>query len=620
MEKRFAWLTGPAAFAVSIAVLLLIWVAMEPARLVAAFDAHGYSPVELATLPFFAAIVPAVWIFCPFGGSALRRRTLCVMASIVALMAIVKELDLHLAALHALYPDCVQESGSLIDGRFFRPDGRPLAGTPFKMRVLTNGAVPWGMKALIVTYFAAFFGTFAAGFAYLFFPWLHGLFRLRASCWSWGCFGAGGLMVQVTDRLPSWLDHRFGLDRGAEGGISPAMSLCTCLEEGGELMIALFAILTIVLAWRERRAQEAQSTTARPKRVLFWGRFDPGYSKTRVNIATFKALGWEVDIFQVKVCCRFGDVEACIRGLDERPRPDLVVVPVCRQRDVAAACRWAHRRQIKVLFDPMISAWDKKVLEQKKWQAEEQRAKKLLKWERRLMAMPDFITWDTSCHVDFAAEYLAVPREKMAPLFTGTDETVFRPVPGADDSDGVFRVLYHGAYLPLHGTEVIVEAARRTQHLPIRWDFLGWGAYKAATEAKAAGLKNVRFLDKVPYEQVAKVICAHDVVLGVFGTTAKAARVIGNKVYESLACARPTVNEYCTGYPPSAAQCPAIKFIPAGDPDALVAAIEAYRADWTNREMYFREARAFFERELSLEVVKRQLAAILVRMGFDERK
>ncbi len=354
------------------------------------------------------------------------------------------------------------------------------------------------------------------------------------------------------------------------------------------------------------------------RHVLFWGRFDHGYSKTRVNAAAFKALGWTVDYFDVKWCCRFGDVEAWLRGLDRRPRPDLVLVPVCRQRDIAAACRWAHRRGIKVLFDPMISAWDKKVLEQRKWKAEEPRAKRLLKWEKKLMSMPDFITWDTSCHVDFAAEYLGVPREKMCPLFTGTDEAVFKPVSDEESgirNDGIFRVLYHGAYLPLHGTEVIVEAARMTQDLPIQWDFLGWGAYKAETEAKAAGLKNVRFLEKVPYVKVPEVICAHDIVLGVFGTTAKASRVIGNKVYECMACARPTINEYCTGYPPSAKECRAIKFIPPGDPAALVKAVEEYRADWANRDMYFREARAFFERELSMDVVVSQLRGILERMG-----
>ena len=328
------------------------------------------------------------------------------------------------------------------------------------------------------------------------------------------------------------------------------------------------------------------------RRVLFWGRFDHGYSKTRVNAAAFRALGWEVDYFDVKWCCRLGDVEAFFRGLDRRPRPDLVLVPVCRQRDIAAACRWAHKRGIKVLFDP------------------------------------------TSCHVDFAAEYLDVPREKMTPLFTGTDEEVFKPVEGEckvesekckvesgmqlstfNSQLSTFKVLYHGAYLPLHGTEVIVEAARMTQDLPIQWDFLGWGAYKASTEAKAAGLKNVRFLEKVPYVKVPEVICAHDIVLGVFGTTAKAARVIGNKVYECMACGRPTINEFCTGYPPSAKDCKAIKFIPPGDPAALVKAVEEYRADWANKEMYFREARAFFERELSMKVVTAQLADILKRMG-----
>ena len=352
------------------------------------------------------------------------------------------------------------------------------------------------------------------------------------------------------------------------------------------------------------------------RRVLFWGRFDHGYSKTRVNAAAFRALGWEVDYFDVKWCCRLGDVEAVFRGLDRRPRPDLVLVPVCRQRDIAAACRWAHRRGIKVLFDPMISAWDKKVFEQKKWKPEGRRAKRLLAWEKKIMAMPDFITWDTSCHVDFAAEYLDVPREKMTPLFTGTDEEVFKPV-GSTKDDGVFKVLYHGAYLPLHGTEVIVEAARMTQDLPIQWDFLGWGAYKASTEAKAVGLKNVRFLEKVPYVKVPEVICAHDIVLGVFGTTAKAARVIGNKVYECMACARPTINEFCTGYPPSAKECKAIKFIPPGDPAALVKAVEEYRADWANKEMYFRAARAFFDNELSMKVVTAQLAAILKRMGIE---
>jgi len=353
------------------------------------------------------------------------------------------------------------------------------------------------------------------------------------------------------------------------------------------------------------------------KKVLFWGRFDPGYSRNRVYAALFRELGWEVEYFFVKWFPKFGDVEAALRGLGRRPLPDLVWVPVCRQRDILAACRWAHRRGIKVLFDPMISAWDKKVLEQQKWKAEEPRAQKLHARESVMMNTPDMVTWDTSCHLEFCAREFGVPRERLRVLLTGTDETVFKPIEGRgvpappEPPDKVFTVLYHGAYLPLHGTEYIVEAARMTEKEGIRWDFLGWGAYKAETEAKAAGISNIRFLDKVPYTEVPKVICAHDVVLGVFGTTEKASRVIGNKVYECMACARPTINEYCTGYPPEAKDCKAIKFIPPGDAKAIADAVRAYRDDWANREMYFAEARAFFEKHLSMRVIKEQLRAIV---------
>ncbi len=616
MFKEKEWLIGPVFWFVALAVLLVTWAVMDPATLVNNFDKDGYSPFELATIPFFAAIVPLVWTRCPFSGSHRRRTILCSMVSLVAVMAIVKELDLHNMAMHALWPDLIGADGSILKSAgLVKPNGSALTGTPFKMRFLTNGEVPFLAKTFVCGYFALFFGSFAALFAYFLPAFVRGVFKLDPAAWAFGCFGGSGVLVQISDRLPSWLDHAHGLSKSADG-ITAAQSLCTALEEGGEMMLACCALLTIMLGWRKRVAHESRPVVKTMKRVLFWGRFDHGYSKTRVNIALFKALGWEVDFFDVKVCCRFGDFEAYLRGLDDdwRPLPNLVFVPICRQRDIAAACRWAHRRGIKVLFDPMISAWDKKVLEQKKWTAEEPRAKRLLAWEKKLMAMPDFITWDTSCHVDFAAEYLNVPREKMAPLFTGTDEKVFKPVGDPPASD-VFRVLYHGAYLPLHGTEVIVEAARKTQHLPIQWDFLGWGAYKAETEEKAKGLKNVRFLDKVPYEKVAEVIAAHDIVLGVFGTTAKAARVIGNKVYECMACARPTINEFCTGYPPSAKACKAIKFIPPGDADALVKAVEEYRADWANKETYFAEARAFFEKELSMDVVKAQLVDILKRMG-----
>lgn len=259
MTSKSAWLTAPVAFFALLAALLLTWAVMDPATLVANFDNDGRSPFELATLPFYAAIVPFVWCFRPFGGSRRRRLVLCAMVTVVALMAIAKQLDFHITVLHWLYPDYVQDSGSLIPGKLVKPNGTPLTGTPFKMRVLTNGAVPFGMKAAILFYFTAFFGTFAAGFAYLGIPWVKGVFKLDPAAWAWGCFGGSGVLVQIADRLPAWLDHRFGLDKHAADGTTAASSLCTCLEEGGELMIALFALLTIYLASRALKTEETRS-------------------------------------------------------------------------------------------------------------------------------------------------------------------------------------------------------------------------------------------------------------------------------------------------------------------------------------------------------------------------
>ena len=149
-----SWLVPPSIFFLGLAILLLTWFLMPPADLVAAFDCDGRSFFELATLPFFAAIIPAVWFMCPFGGSPMRRRILSSMVTIVVLMAIVKELDLHNIFLHNLYPTIVGEDGSLLPG-LFKPGGKPLTGTPFKMRVLTNSGVPLSMKAFIMFYFVA---------------------------------------------------------------------------------------------------------------------------------------------------------------------------------------------------------------------------------------------------------------------------------------------------------------------------------------------------------------------------------------------------------------------------------------------------------------------------------
>ena len=231
LVSKKSWLLAPVVYLLSLAALAFVWSVMEPTALRTAFDADGRSFFETLTLPFYALIVPAVWLCCPFSGSAKRKAFLCAAVSCVAVMAVVKQLDIHLAMMQSLYPDVVAN----------------FKGTPFKMRFLTRSGIPFGAKLVAVSYFVLLFGVFAALLTYYFLKLVKGFFRLHPVAWSMAFFGISGVMVQVCDRLPAWYRHVKGLPKSAvvDGAFG---SFCTAFEEGGEMMIAAFALIAILQA------------------------------------------------------------------------------------------------------------------------------------------------------------------------------------------------------------------------------------------------------------------------------------------------------------------------------------------------------------------------------------
>ncbi len=93
---------------------------------------------------------------------------------------------------------------------------------------------------------------------------------------------------------------------------------------------------------------------------------------------------------------------------------------------------------------------------------------------------------------------------------------------------------------------------------------------KIAQELK---IKNVLFIDPVPYEKLSDFMAMADICLGIFGSTPKTLLVIPNKVFEALAMAKPVIT----------ADTPAIRelltdkencvLVPAANPQALAEAI-----------------------------------------------
>ena len=343
--------------------------------------------------------------------------------------------------------------------------------------------------------------------------------------------------------------------------------------------------------------------------VLWWGRFDPDYSRNRILRQAYTALGWNIVDFHPLLPGLVGDVEALVR---RPPAANLVHLPCFRQRDMAAAHRYARHHRLPLLIDPLTSAYDKQVYEKYHLPIDSWRARWLLRYERWLFSGADRVLADTPEHARFFIQTLGVDAAKVNIVYVGAEEPLFAPGPAAA-IDAELEVLFYGSFIPLQGPEIIVEAARLYNGPPLRWTLLGQGPLRAASLRRARGLSTVHFENRIAYPDLPARIHRAHILLGVFGPTAKAGRVMPNKVFQALACGRPLVTCRAPSYPNEllAAANSGIAWVPAAEPAALAAAVAALAARPEQLAATGRAARATYEKYFSTEMIRDQLRAAL---------
>lgn len=131
-------------------------------------------------------------------------------------------------------------------------------------------------------------------------------------------------------------------------------------------------------------------------------------------------------------------------------------------------------------------------------------------------------------------------------------------------------VLFYGNYIPLHGASVIVEAAR---FVPTRIQMIGSGPEREVLEKRSPA--NVVFADSVDVRELAQLIAQSEIVLGVFGTSSKAASVIPNKVLQGLAAGKTVITRESAAYSslPDQVTAKQLVQVQAGSPQALAEAL-----------------------------------------------
>jgi glycosyltransferase involved in cell wall biosynthesis len=273
------------------------------------------------------------------------------------------------------------------------------------------------------------------------------------------------------------------------------------------------------------------------------------------------------------------------------PPFDVMVVGYPGHFDLPAARRAARGRPI--VFNPLVSLADTFVADRKRFRAGSLVARALEEVDRRAFRAADVVVADTDAHAQFFAELAGL--DKVPVCYVGAEERLFRPGWRPPER---FVVLFIGKLIPLQGVETILAAAREATELDFR--IVGSGQLERLLQSRPDNVDHVPWLE---YDALPGEIHRAGCVLGIFGTSAKAARVIPNKAFQALACAAPLV----TGDTPAARELlrdgESALLVPPGDPQALVEAVRKIAADARLAQRLAAGGRATYEREASEPVL-----------------
>ena len=258
----------------------------------------------------------------------------------------------------------------------------------------------------------------------------------------------------------------------------------------------------------------------------------------------------------------------------------------------------------RVVMDAFYSMFDSVVNDRKEITRFHPRAVKLLIIDWVSIMLADQVITDTEEHKKYWSTWWLVNPDKIKTIYLGSDTDTFFPQKHKKPFGETFLVHFHGKFIPLQGVPKIIETARILKDdATIRFRLVGSGRESDAVNhlIQKYALGNIECIDRVSTQALNDFMSEADLVLGIFGDTAKAQRVIPNKVYEGLAAGRAVVT----------ADTPAMREIIKNDevliiensPEALAGAILRLKADSVLRNKYAQSGHELFLKKFTPQLV-----------------
>lgn len=340
----------------------------------------------------------------------------------------------------------------------------------------------------------------------------------------------------------------------------------------------------------------------RPKCIFYTGTYEQDYPRNVLIIAALRRAGFDVreyhrtvwpdtydksaavgsprTLFRIalRAAIAYGSLSVCL--MRRRSNADLIVIGYIGQLDMLVLGSLARILRKPILFNPLVTLTDTLIEDRRRVPSSGLRARLIRAADALALRMSSLTLADTRANRDYLVSEFGVDADHVAVVPVGADEAIFKPASDLKPETGgdrQLRVLFYGNMIPLQGVETILLAAELLKARgDVRFSIIGTGQtyYAVRSLASNLDLNNVEFVDRVPYQQLPQHIQNAEVVLGIFGDTAKAARVVPNKVYQAMAMGAAIISRDSSACRDMLTDGESALLVPPKDPVALANAIE----------------------------------------------
>jgi len=278
-------------------------------------------------------------------------------------------------------------------------------------------------------------------------------------------------------------------------------------------------------------------------KVCYFGTFDPIYTRNRLMIQGLKENG--VEVIECRVKQQKSKLkkyrQLIIRHKEIKNNYDIMVVGFAGHAIMPLAWMLAKLNKKKIVLDLFVSEYDSVILDRKAFSKYSIQAFKFFLLDWLSCRLANLCLLDADEHINYFSKQFKVNRKKFKTILLSCDQEIFYP--REKEKNDKFVVHYHGSYSPIQGVSYIVKAAKLLEDQNLTINIIGkLNNYKKEIElAKEIQVKNVEFIDAMPYEKLAEQIAQADICLGMFGDTDKALHCSAYKIIEGMACKVPVV-------------------------------------------------------------------------------